>query len=75
MDVAAYNYIDAKLNNKFPGGEIITLTLKEDGVGLPKENPNLSDDVLSKIDSVTQEIKEGKLVVPQTQKEVDDFLK
>jgi len=75
VDVAAYNYIDAKLNDKFPGGEVITLTIKENGVGIPEENPNLSDDVLSKIDSVTQEIKEGKIIVPQTQKEVDDFLK
>jgi basic membrane protein A and related proteins len=75
IDVAAYNYIDAKLNNKFPGGEQITLTLKQDGVGLPKENPNLSKDVITKVDQVKKEIIDGKVTVPGTQEDLDKFLK
>lgn len=75
IDVAAYNYIDSKLNGKFPGGEIITLTLKDNGVGLPEKNPNLSEDVIKKCDEVKKEILDGKVKVPATQEELDAFLK
>ncbi|WP_139904917.1 BMP family lipoprotein [Clostridium thermarum] len=74
IDVAAYDYIDKKLNNSFPGGEIITLSLKEDGVGLPKENPNLSSDVIAKVDAAKKEIVDGKLTVPSTEEELKGFL-
>ena len=75
VDVATYNYIDAAINNKFPGGEVITLSIKEDGIGLPAENPNLSDAVKAKIDGVTKDMKEGKIAVPSTEEELDNFLK
>jgi basic membrane protein A and related proteins len=75
IDVAAYNYIDAKLNGKFPGGEIITLTLKDNGVGLPEKNPNLSEDTTKKVGDVKKEILDGTVKVPATQKELDAFLK
>lgn len=74
IDVAAYNYIDARLNGNFPGGEIITLGLKDHGVGLPKENPNLSEDIMKKIEETTQKVIDGDLVIPATEEELDDFL-
>jgi basic membrane protein A len=75
VDVAAYNYIDAKLNNKFPGGEIVTLTLKDDAVGLPKENPNLSDDAKAKIEEAKKALLEERVKAPSTKEEIDAFLK
>jgi basic membrane protein A len=75
IDVAAYNYIDKKLANSFPGGEVITLALKDEGVGLPKDNPNLSADVVSKVDAVKKDIVDGKIVVPATDKDLETFLK
>lgn len=75
IDVAAYNYIDKKLNNSFPGGEIITLSLKDEGVGLPKENPNLSADIVEKVEQVRKDIVDGKVTVPATDKELEGFLK
>ncbi|MHC1683378.1 MAG: BMP family protein [Clostridiaceae bacterium] len=75
IDVAAYDYIDAKLNDKFPGGEIITLSLKENGVGLPEKNPNLSDDTVKKVDEAKKAIVDGKVTVPKTEEELKDFLK
>ena len=74
IDVAAYNYIDSKINSSFPGGEIITLTLADDGVGLPEENPNLSDDAKAKADEVKQLVIDGKVKVPSTQEELDKFI-
>jgi basic membrane protein A and related proteins len=75
IDVAAYNYIDDKLNGKFPGGEVINLTLAENGVGLPQDNPNLTQDVLSKVDQAKKDILAKKVVVPATQADLDNYLK
>ncbi|NLK96681.1 MAG: BMP family ABC transporter substrate-binding protein [Epulopiscium sp.] len=75
VDTAAYNYIDAKLNGTFPGGEVVTLGLKDNAVGIPKENPNLSEDTVKKVDETVQQVLDGKLTVPATQEELDAFLK
>jgi basic membrane protein A len=75
IDLAAYNYIDDKLNDKFPGGKKIVLTLADKGVGLPVENPNLSDDVIAKVEEAEKAILDGQITVPSTQEEVDEFLK
>jgi basic membrane protein A len=75
IDVAAYNYIDAKLNNKFPGGQVITLALKDNGVGIPAKNPNLSDDVVKKVEEAKKAVVDGKITVPATQADLDAFLK
>lgn len=75
IDNAAYNYIDAKLNNKFPGGQIITLALKDGGVDLPEKNPNLSADSATKLAQVKKDIIAGTIKVPATQAELDAFVK
>lgn len=75
IDVAAFNYIDKKLNNSFPGGEVITLALKDEGVGLPKENPNLSAEVLEKVEQVKKDVVDGKVTVPATKETLESFLK
>lgn len=72
---SAYNYIDAKINSKFPGGQVITLSLKDNGVGLPEKNPNLSADVLKKVDQAKKEIVDGKVTVPATEEALKTFLK
>jgi basic membrane protein A len=75
IDVAAFNYIDAKLNNKFPGGQVITLGLKDNGVGIPAKNPNLSDDIVKKVDQAKKDVADGKVTVPATKEALDSFLK
>jgi basic membrane protein A len=75
IDVAAFNYIDAKLNNKFPGGQVITLGLKDNGVGLPAKNPNLSEDILKKVDQAKKDVVDGKITVPSTKEALDAFVK
>lgn len=75
IDVAAFNYIDAKLNNKFPGGQVITLGLKDNGVGIPAKNPNLSDDIVKKVDQAKKDVVDGKVTVPATKEALDSFLK
>lgn len=75
MDNAVYKYIDAKVNNTFQGGETITLTVAEDGVGLPDKNPNLSEDTISKINETKQRIIDGSVTVPSSEDELADFMK
>jgi basic membrane protein A and related proteins len=75
IDVAAYNYIDAKINNKFPGGQVITMSLKDNGVGLPEKNPNLSADIIKKVDQAKKDVVGGKVTVPATEDALKAFLK
>lgn len=74
MDKAVYKHIDAKVNDTFQGGETITLTVADDGVGLPDKNPNLSDDTISKINETKKRIIEGLLTVPSTEEELANFM-
>lgn len=64
IDNAAYDALDDYANGEFPGGQVITMDAKSNGVGLPTENPNLSTNTVSKIEEVLTLIKEGTIVVP-----------
>lgn len=75
IDNAAYKYIDEKIKGTFPGGEIVTLSLADNGVGIPEENPNLSADILDKINAVRQEIIDEKITVPSNEVELKEFMK
>jgi len=74
IGLSAYEYVDAALNGNFPGGEILNLSLKEDAVGLPEENPNLSEEILAKIEEAKKEVVEGKFVVPATEEDLETLL-
>ena len=50
---------------KFSKGEHI-FGIKENGVGIPKENPNLSEEAKSKIAKAIEELKSGKVEVVAT---------
>ncbi|MGG1876596.1 BMP family ABC transporter substrate-binding protein [Paenibacillus cisolokensis] len=67
IDAAAYDMIKAELDGNFPGGQTITFDAKSDGVGLPEENPNLSEEVLSQVDEVFNKIKSGEVTVSAEQ--------
>jgi len=70
VDQAAYDMIKAEIEGKFPGGQTLTLDAKSDGVGLPENNPNLSDDIIKKVDEVFGKIKSGEIVVAGEQGEL-----
>lgn len=55
--------IKAELDGKFPGGEILVFDAKNDGIGIPDENPNLSAEVESKVAEVYAKLKSGEIVV------------
>jgi basic membrane protein A len=74
IDVAAYDYIEDFLRDEFPGGQTISLTAKEAGVGLPAENPNLTEDTIAKTDEVLAGLKDGSIVAPATVEDLTPFL-
>lgn len=74
LDIATYDYIDAKLKGEFPGGQEIRMGLAEKAVGLPENNPNLSEDIMSKVKEVEQALLDGTVTAPATAEEINTFL-
>lgn len=62
VDVAAKTAAKQVLDGEFKA-EPIVYTIAEDGVGLPEENPNISDEIQAKLDEVVQDMKDGKIEV------------
>ncbi len=63
LDKASYDMIKADLANKFEGGKSLLFSVKEDGVGIPSVNPNLSDDIQKKVNEIYKKMKNGEIVV------------
>ncbi len=68
VDVAAYEAAKAVLNNEFKGGETLLFNLANAGVGLPAENPNLTDEWVQQADEYAQKIIAGEIEVPSKPK-------
>lgn len=67
LSQASYNMISKELNGSFPGGETIMFDAKNDGIGLPEENPNLTADIEEKINEVFNKIKNDEIKVSSEQ--------
>ena len=72
IDVATFDIIKDELDGKFPGGQTLTFDVKNDGVGLPNENPNLTEETTKQVDEVYNKIKNGEITV---QAEKGDLIK
>ena len=67
VDVAAYNALKAVDAGNFKG-EVVVYDLKSNGVSLPENNPNLSEDILKAVADYTTKIVNGEIVVNKTPK-------
>jgi basic membrane protein A len=63
IGVASYDMIKAERDGTFPGGQTLIFDAKNNGVGIPPKNPNLSADVIKKVDAVVADLKAGKIKV------------
>lgn len=63
LDRASYDMIKALLNGKFPGGQELELSAKNDGIGIPVTNPNLSEEAQKNAEAAFNAVKSGKIVV------------
>lgn len=62
VDTAAYYFADAVKNGTFKG-ETVTFDASNDGIGFPKENPNLSAEIIKAMEEALVKIKSGEIVV------------
>ncbi len=67
IDVVTFDMVDAHLKGEFPGGQTLVFDAANDGIGIPKVNPNLDDDVVAEVAKVYEMIKDGSLVVSDVQ--------
>ncbi|MEW5784722.1 MAG: BMP family ABC transporter substrate-binding protein [Bacillota bacterium] len=67
IDQAAFDMIKAELEGSFPGGQILTFSAANDGIGIPKTNPNLDDAVVEKVSAAFDGLKSGSITVSDVQ--------
>jgi basic membrane protein A and related proteins len=63
VDVAAYEVSKMTMAGNFPGGQTLVFNMKNQGVGIPQDNPNLSADIVAKVKEYADKIASGALVV------------
>ena len=63
MSKATYDVIAETIKGNFPGGKILTYSAANDGVGIPDENPNLSEETTKTVAEVFEKIKSGEIKV------------
>ena len=67
MDRASFDMIKEALGGDFKGGRTLLMTAKENAVGIPPENPNLSAEVQKQVNDIYQQIKSGAIMVADKQ--------
>jgi len=67
IDTVAYDMVKAEAEGTFPGGQTLTFDAKNNGVGIPRENPNLSEDTVSKVNEIFAKLQSGDIVVSAEQ--------
>lgn len=72
IDVAVKTALDEIKAGQFKGGAANAkkLSIKDNGVGLPENNPNLSQETLSKLEKVKEDLKSGAVVAPEKAEQV-----
>lgn len=76
IDIAVGNLVREFAGGNYKGGSVIDGTLANGGVGIaPTTEKNVSPEILSYVDEKAQEIKDGKIKVPNNEKELKAFNK
>ena len=63
IDRATNDIIKRYVEGEFPGGQTLTLSIVNDGVGIPLENPNLSEETLSTVNTIYEKVKSGEITI------------
>ena len=63
IDTATYDMIKDFKEGKFQGGKVLNFDVQNDGVGIPKENPNLSSGTMAAVEKLYAELKAGNITV------------
>jgi basic membrane protein A and related proteins len=65
VDVAAESVAQMTFDGQFPGGTVMVFSLKNNGVGIPDTNPNLSAAIVATVKEYAQKISAGTLTVSE----------
>lgn len=71
VDVAAFDIAMKSLQDQFPGGKPMLFDISNGGIGIPKENPNLTDEVKTKVAEAEQKVKSGEIKVTVNPKRLE----
>lgn len=63
INVATQDVIESAIADEFPGGQILIYSMENDGVGIPDENPNLSEETTNIVNEVYEKVKSGEIIV------------
>ncbi|MBK5242093.1 BMP family ABC transporter substrate-binding protein [Clostridium sp.] len=75
VDTATYNVSKSIVDGTFKGGTVISLGLKEKGVGIAETSSNnVPKDVLDLVKTYEEKIISGEIVVPTNRQEAMDFI-
>lgn len=68
IDVAVTKALDSIKSGEFKGGKdnIKVLSIKDNGVGIPEKNPNLSDEIYKKVIAAGEKLKSGEVKLVDT---------
>lgn len=76
VDTATLEVSKMAMDGKFPAGEVVEFSLKDEGVGIASTSEeNVAADVLTKVDEYRQRIIDGDVVAPATDAEFEEFMK
>lgn len=64
VDIASANAVKAVANGTFKGG-VVRYALKDGGVDIPAENPNLEPEIVKAVQEAKQKIIAGEVKVPE----------
>jgi basic membrane protein A len=65
VDVAAHDVSQMALDGNFPGGQVLVFNVKNNGVGIPAANPNLTPEIVAEVNKYAEMIKAGTLTVSE----------
>lgn len=63
IDKSTIAMINAEVNGEFPGGKEMVFSVANDGIGIPNENPNLSEETMNTVNTVIESIKNGEITI------------
>lgn len=76
VDTATYEVSKLAMEDKFPAGEIVEFSLKDEGVGIAEtSSENVAADVLTKVEEYRTQLIDGDITAPATDAEFEEFMK
>lgn len=64
VDVASFTTAMMSLKGEFPGGQVLVFDMKNGGIDIPAENPNMSEAAIKMVNEMKEKLKNGEVEAP-----------